>query len=47
MKDVILVYPPMEGVELAESLGLAYIASYLRSKGIMVQIIDTNYKGPR
>lgn len=45
MSDVLLVYPPMKGVELAENLGLSYIASYLRNNGINVLLIDTNLEG--
>jgi len=45
MSDVLLIYPPMKRVELADCLGLSYIASYLRSKGINVSIIDINLEG--
>ncbi|MCD6551737.1 radical SAM protein [Thermotoga sp.] len=45
MPDVLLVYPPMKEVEIADHLGLPYIAAYLREKGMSVQIIDTKIEG--
>lgn len=45
MPDVLLVYPPMKKVGIADHLGLPYIAAYLREKGMSVQIVDTKLEG--
>ena len=53
MVDVLLVQaPPKEVVEIYDkpkygnpNIGLAYIASFLRSKGKLCQVIDARYLG--
>lgn len=45
MPDVVLVYPPMRGVDHFEHLGIPYLASFLRSKGLSVQIVDAQLEG--